>query len=321
MVIFGGMEKMPVQERQLVVALGNFDGVHRGHQQLLRQMTAYAQKNNALAAVILFQPHPQQVLNPSKCPKLLLDTDKKIELLEKQGVQGIFIVPFDIDFASLAPEEFIDKILVGKLQVTGVFVGYDYRFGRTAEGTPELLRELGKQKGFYVEVVPPVLSMETPISSTLVRKALSTGDIRWAKELLGYWPVLRGKIMTGDQRGRKLGFPTANIHVSDELLVPQNGVYAGEALIQGKHYLTVTNIGVHPTFGSSRQELIEAHLLDFQGDIYHEDIEISLFERMRDERKFESPDLLIKQIRKDIEIAIKIYDDHENNSIKRDVQA
>ena len=256
--VFGETEKIAVQDKHLVVALGNFDGVHRAHQRLLREMTAYAQKIGALSTVFLFHPHPQQVLNPNKCPKLLLDTNKKIELLEQQGVDVIFTIPFDVKFASLAPEEFVDKI-ASELKVAGVFVGYDYRFGCAAQGTPELLKELGEKKGFYVEVIPPVVFKETPISSTLIRKALSAGSISRAKELLGYWPVLKGEIITGEKRGRKLGFPTANIRIPGELLVPQNGVYVGEALLQKKHYLTVLNIGVHPTFGSSSQELIEAH--------------------------------------------------------------
>lgn len=315
MIVLGETEKIPCQDRQLIVALGNFDGVHRGHQRLLRDMKAYAHKIAALSTVLLFQPHPQQVLNSSECPRLLLDTNKKIELLERHGVEAIFTIPFDLKFASLAPEEFVDKILVAKLRVAGVFVGYDYRFGHAAQGTPELLIELGKQKGFYVEVVPPVVYMGTPISSTLIRKALTSGDIAWAKELLGYWPFLKGKVISGDQRGRRMGFPTANIKIPGELLVPQNGVYAGEALLQGEHYLTVLNIGVHPTFGSGSRESIEAYLLNFEGNVYDEDIEIRLIERLREERKFESARQLIKQIGNDIEAAVKIYEHLEQQRL------
>jgi riboflavin kinase/FMN adenylyltransferase len=303
MIVPGDTEKYSANDWKIVVALGNFDGVHRGHQLLLRRMTAYAHKIDALSAVFLFYPHPQQVLNPGRSPRLLLDTDKKIELLKEQGADVVLMVPFNLEYAFLAPEDFMEKILVAELHVSGVFVGYNYRFGRRAEGTPEQLREFGEQKGFHVEVIPPVLYQEVPVSSTLVRRALLSGDIHQAKELLGYSPILKGKIVPGEQRGRKLGFPTANVELPAELLLPQNGVYAGEALLQGSRYLTVLNIGVHPTFGSGRERLIEAHLLGFQGDIYHQGIEIRLMERLRDERKFDSSQDLIRQIEKDIEAA------------------
>ncbi|MGB4505144.1 MAG: bifunctional riboflavin kinase/FAD synthetase [Syntrophaceticus sp.] len=309
MIVLGNREKISAHDRQLVVALGNFDGVHRGHQLLLQRMTTYAHNNSALSSVFLFHPHPQQVLNPKGSPKLLLDTNTKIELLKQQGAEVIFIVPFNLKYASLAPEDFVEKILVGELRVSGVFVGYDYRFGCGAQGTPELLKELGEQKGFQVEVIPPVIYQGLPISSTLVRKALLAGDILQAKDLLGYWPTLKGEIIAGDQRGRKLGFPTANVKLPDDLLIPQNGVYAGEALVEGERYLTVINIGVHPTFGSSPLQLIEAHLLDFQGVVYHKNIEIKLIKKLREERKFQSSQDLINQIRKDIETAGKIYED------------
>ena len=186
MIVIGDADKLSVQDRKLVVALGNFDGVHRGHQLLLQNMTTYAHKIAALSSVFLFHPHPQQVLNPQRGPKLLLDTNKKVELLRQQGVEAIFIVPFN-KYASLSPKEFIEKILVAQLRVSGVFVGYDYRFGRGAEGTPELLRKFGEQKGFHVKVIPPVVLLGVPISSTLVRKALFSGDISQAKELLLFY--------------------------------------------------------------------------------------------------------------------------------------
>lgn len=305
------IEKIPFQEKQLVVALGNFDGVHCGHQCLIREMTAYARKVGALPAVLLFYPHPQIVLNPTQAPKLLSDAEKKRELMQRLGVEVVFMVPFNMRFASLTPEEFIVEVLLNKLRAAEVFIGYDYRFGRKAAGTPELLKEYGANHGFHVHVIPPVIIQGIPVSSTAIRAALTKGDIHRAKKMLGYWPIVKGKVITGDQRGRKMGYPTANIHVHRDLLVPKNGVYVGQAVLHGKHYLTVLNIGTHPTVGACETEIIEAHLLDFQGDVYNEEIEVSLFQRLRDEQKFASVHVLIDQIRKDIAAAVKLYADFD----------
>ncbi|MDD2554724.1 MAG: bifunctional riboflavin kinase/FAD synthetase [Syntrophaceticus sp.] len=307
---FEDTEKIALEDKQLVVALGNFDGVHRGHQMLLQKMILYAHQHGALSSALIFNPHPQQVLNPKVSPKLLLNTDQKIEILKQQGVDNVIIIPFDINLSSLSPEEFIEKILVAELQVSGVFVGYDYRFGSKAVGTPELLCALGKEKFFFVEVVPPVLLQGVPISSTLVRQELINGNIEQAKELLGYSPILKGKIVSGNRRGRKLGFPTANVKVPVDILIPKNGVYLGEVLLKGSHHLTVINIGNRPTFGCG-ERLIEAHLLDFQEDVYGKDIEITLVKRLRDEKIFANQQDLIEQIRKDIEIAVKFYEELE----------
>lgn len=313
MIIIEGTDKITSQNKPYVVALGNFDGVHKGHQHLLQQMREYSQRQNAFSTVMLFNPHPQQLLDPHGCPKLLIDTEKKIELIEEQGIDGVIIIPFDHTFASLSPEGFIDKILVEKLQTEGVFVGYDYRFGHMACGTPGQLKKYGNKKGLFVNVVSPNIYMGDPVSSTSIRKSLLRGDIGQAKGMLGYWPILKGKIIHGDQRGRQLGFPTANIYVSETLLIPKDGVYAGATLIKGKSYMSVINIGTKPTFGSCDQKSIEAHLLDFQGDVYSEKIEISFVKRLRDERRFEKPELLIKQIKKDVDIAVDLLENIRND--------
>lgn len=314
--ILGDTEKIALEDKQLVVALGNFDGVHQGHQMLLQKMIEYARQHGALSSALTFNPHPQQILNPKVSPKLLLDIDKKIEILKQQGIDNVIIIPFDLTLSSLSPENFIEKILVAELQVAGVFVGYDYRFGSKAVGTPELLCALGKERGFFVEVVPPVLLQGVPISSTSVRQALIDGNIEQAKELLGYSPILKGKIVSGDRRGRKLGFPTANVEVPDEILIPKNGVYLGEVLLKGHHHLTVINIGNRPTFGCGERQ-IEAHLLDFQEDIYDKDIEITLIKRLRDEKKFAKQQDLIEQIQTDIEKAVKFYEELDHQQASR----
>lgn len=298
-----------VDGREIVIALGNFDGVHLGHRMLLNKMIAYASKTGSIPSVLLFDLHPQQVLNPDKAPKLILSNQRKIKIMNDLGVEVVYMIPFDLNFASLDPNEFIEKILINKLHVRGVFVGYNYQFGRCGTGRPEYLKKIGQEKGIYVEIIPPVVVKGVPISSTLIRSALSKGDIVRAKELLGRWPVLQGEVIKGDQRGRRIGFPTANLAVPKDILIPRSGVYAGETLVDDETYLTVINIGKHPTFGLSQEQTIEAHLLDFQGDLYQKQLEICLYKMLREERKYNDPHDLIVQINKDIELAGKVYEE------------
>lgn len=302
----------------LIIALGNFDGVHLGHCQLLKKMVSYANKKGGIPSVLLFQPHPQQVLNPANAPKLLMSNERKIKMMKDLGVELFYLIPFDLNFASLEPEEFVEEVLIKKLKVRGVFVGYNYQFGKRGAGKPEDLKKIGAEKGIYVEVIPPVVMHGVPISSTLIRSALNNGDVVRARELLGYWPVLQGEVIEGDQRGRRIGFPTANLAVPEELLIPKSGVYAGEAVVNGEPYLTVLNIGRHPTFGLSNKRTIEAHLLNFDGDLYGKQLEISLYKMLREERKYNNADELVDQINKDIELAKKIYEEIGQKQLQRE---
>ena len=197
-------------------------------------------------------------------------------------------------------------------------MGYNYQFGKCGAGRPEYLKKIGVEKGIYVEVIPPVVMHGVPVSSTLIRSALNNGDIVRARELLGYWPVLQGEVIKGDQRGRRIGFPTANLAVPEELLIPRNGVYAGEAVVDGKPYLAVLNIGRHPTFGLSSKQTIEAHLLKFDGDLYGKQLEISLYKMLREEKKYNNADELIDQINKDIELAGKIHEEIGQKQLQRE---
>lgn len=290
----------PFPNKQLTIALGNFDGIHLGHQRLLMEMCRYARKMQAIPAVFLCHPHPLKVLDPPRAPKLLIDNEKKIELLKKIGVEVVFMVPFNLKVASISPQEFVEDMLLNKLKASGVFVGFNYRFGKNARGTPELLQEYGEKHNIFVRVIPPVIVGEVPVSSTLVRAALTRGDILGAKELLGYWPVIKGRVVRGDGRGKTLGFPTANVKLPEDILVPRTGVYAGLTLIKGEFYPAVLNIGKHPTFGCGEKQLIEVHLLGFKGNLYGKKIETSLLQRLRDEQKFATAQDLVKQIRHDI---------------------
>ncbi|HHW27983.1 MAG TPA: bifunctional riboflavin kinase/FAD synthetase [Syntrophomonadaceae bacterium] len=302
----------------LIIALGNFDGVHLGHRKLLKKMVSYAKKIGGIPSVLLFQPHPQQVLDPANAPKLIMSNERKIKVMNDLGVELFYLIPFDLDFASQEPEEFVEEVLIKKLNVNGVFVGYNYQFGKFGAGKPEYLKKIAGEKGIYVEVIPPVVMHGVPISSTLIRSALKNGDIVRAKELLGYWPVLQGEVIKGDQRGRRIGFPTANLAVPEDILIPRSGVYAGEAVVDGEPYLAVLNIGRHPTFGLSCQQTIEAHLLNFHGDLYGKQLEIRLYKMLREEKKYNNADELIVQINKDIELAERICEEIGQKQFQRE---
>jgi riboflavin kinase/FMN adenylyltransferase len=306
MEVWHSLESVPSLERKLVLALGNFDGLHRGHRSLLDQMIRYSRQEGKTPGVFLFHPHPLYYLDPVGSPKMLLDLDKKLELLAGLGIEAAFVIAFDRGMASLDAGEFVKTILVDQLKVAGVFVGFNYRFGRLASGTPEQLRSYGEQYGFTVSVIPPVFVSGSLVSSTAIRSALESGDVVRAQQLLGYRPVIRGVVAPGDSRGRLLGFPTANVATAEEVLIPLPGVYAGSARIAGGRYTTVVNIGSRPTFVDSRQIVIEAHLLQFKGSVYGENIEIDLFARLRGERRFESAEALVLQIEKDIQESVVI---------------
>jgi riboflavin kinase/FMN adenylyltransferase len=306
MEICRSLESVPYLEKQLVLALGNFDGLHRGHRDLLAKTVSYSHQEGKIPGVFLFHPHPQHILNPAGSPKMLLDQEKKLEILAGLGIEAVFVIPFDGTMAMLSAEDFVKTILVEKLKVGGVFVGFNYRYGHRALGTPEQLRSYGKQYGFSVEVVPPFYVAGSLVSSTSVRAALEVGDVPGAQQLLGYWPVIRGVVTRGDSRGRLLGFPTANVAIPEEMIIPYAGVYAGSAKIGGCSYTTVVNIGSRPTFVDSKEIVIEAHLLQFSGSAYGESIEVELFKRLRGERRFESADALVVQIRKDIQETVDI---------------
>ncbi len=306
------LDPVPFPDKKLVVALGNFDGVHLGHQHLLREMVKFSCKTKAVPAVLLLHPHPLKILDPKKAPKMLLDFNKKIELLELLGIKAAFIIPFNEDLALLSPEQFIEEILINKLRVFGVYVGFNYRFGRAAQGTPELLVRYGRKFNFFVAVIPPTTVEGTLVSSTIIRAALEAGNITWARQLLGYWPVIKGTVVQGNQRGRSLGFPTANIALPPDLIVPGSGVYAGRAYLEGKYYPAIVNIGYRPTFDDTSRKTIEAHLLNYRGLAYGKEIEVELYQRLRDEQKFNNTQELVQQIKEDIQNAIAIFEKQGN---------
>ncbi|NPV25974.1 MAG: bifunctional riboflavin kinase/FAD synthetase [Firmicutes bacterium] len=284
----------------VMVALGNFDGVHLGHQRLIRDMIQEARQAKGAAVVVTFHPHPLKVLQPDKAPRLLTTLERKIELIRGLEADVLLLVPFTLELARLSPHTFVQDILYDRLQVRKVFVGFNFNFGYRGAGNPELLRTMGGQLGFDVEVLPPITVEGTIVSSTEIRQALELGDILRARTFLGYWPIVEGKVISGDQRGRQIGFPTANVAIDQELMLPGRGVYVAKVKVRGKWYVGVVNIGTKPTFTNLEVWTIEAHLLDFCQTIYGERIELHLLQKLRDECKFNSVNDLVEQIKLDI---------------------
>lgn len=318
MKIIDNLEQAALLKESYFFALGNFDGLHLGHMQLLKKMLECCRKTGTKAAVFLFHPHPQEFLDPKKSPQFLLDFERKLEMFEASGVEVVFVMPFTQFFADLTPEQFVYEILKERLRVFGVCVGFNYRFGKAAAGTPEDLLKYGRECGFQVEIVPPVIIDNILVSSTIIRKALAKGDIEQAKKLLGYRPLIRGTVVSGDGRGTNLGFPTANLKVSSKLLVPLDGVYMGCARFEGRNNIpVVVNIGTCPTFKIAGKRTIEAYLLAYSGSIYGKIIEIEFLGRLREERKFASSQELIEQIKKDVAKTLNVFNLHNIQTVIR----
>lgn len=292
-----------------MVTVGNFDGVHLGHQAILRTVTTRAAALDGEAIVYTFEPHPRKVLHPEKAPLLLTTLEQKLELLERHGADLVVVEPFDRAFASLPPEGFVREILHQRLDPVEVYVGYDFRFGRDREGSMRTLTGLGPRLGFAVTIIPEVTIGDRDVNSTRIRELLEEGAVEQAEPLLGRPYGVRGRIVEGDRRGRGLGFPTANLDAENEIL-PAPGVYAGRLRLldagqpaPGTEYGAVTNVGRRPTFKEADPISAEAHLLDFEGDLYGRRVELEFVARLREERRFAGVDALRQQIALDAEQA------------------
>jgi riboflavin kinase/FMN adenylyltransferase len=273
-----------VERRERSVAVGTFDGVHLGHRQVI----------DSSDSVLTFDPHPVSVVAPQHTPKLLTTPERKAELIASLGVQELIVIPFDADFARRSAAEFIDDVLVGALGATRVAIGENFRFGHKAQGDPGLLSADER----FTTVVHPLLEVAGEIvSSSHIRGLLLAGDVAEANEMLGAPFQLSGKVVHGDERGRQLGFPTANLIPDEALVCPGHGVYA--CLADGRP--AAVSVGVRPTFQTGRGELIEAYILDFDGDVYGKTLRIEFLERLRGERRFETPEALVEQMRRDVE--------------------
>lgn len=301
-----GIENFHDKSKPIYLALGNFDGVHKGHQSLIQAMKDKAAVNKGQAVAFIFEPHPAQVLMPERAPRLLLTPHRKANLLGKIGLDVLIYNPFTPEIASWSPEQFIKEILIGALQIYEVFVGFNYTFGHRGAGTPEYLKQMGDELGFGVNIMAPVTHEGEPISSSLIRKALELGDVLTAYNMLGYHPIIEGVVVEGEHRGAKMGFPTANIGIETIYNIPGKGVYAAHARVDGKNYNGVVNIGSKPTFHQEYPISIEAHLIDFAGDIYGQKIRLGFLEKLRDEQRFQSLEELVLQIARDRDRAEEI---------------
>ena len=281
-----------------VMALGNFDGVHLGHQKLLKHAREKAKTLNVKFSVLLFAPHPLKVLCPERKLNLLTTTSERLKLFEKMHVDRVFLVPFTPELASTGPQEFVEQLLK-KVGVVHIVVGFNYSFGAQGRGTPEDLKLFGQEYGFGVSIIQAQKIGDKIISSTAIRKFLLEGDIKAAKEMLGRAPRITGKVIHGDARGRTIGFPTANLQVDEDLLVPKNGVYAVTSKIGNKIYAGMMNIGTRPTFTSDSVRTIEVFFLDFSGDLYGQDLIVEIYARIRSERKFKNSTDIINQLNED----------------------
>lgn len=287
-----------------VVALGNFDGVHRGHQKLLERVKRSAMEQGGTPVALTFEPHPSAVLRPDKAPKLLMTLDQKLEAFERAGIQGVAVVRFTPDMARWEPELFVDTVLLDWLDVSEVWVGANFLFGRERAGTFTLLKALGEDRGFTADKIDPVLYRDFAVSSSRVRRLVTEGRVDEASALLGRQFFLDGVVVEGDQRGRTLGFPTANLKTDNELL-PAYGIYATIAIVNGVYHPAVTSVGIRPTIGDN-QLTIETFLLDFSGDLYGTRMRLAFVARLRDELKFASLAELTAQMALDADQARRL---------------
>ncbi len=296
----------PARWSHPVLALGNFDGVHRGHRKILDRVRRVASERAATSVVMTFDPHPPRVVRPDKAPPLLMTKAQKLEALADAGLQGTAIVRFTPELSQWDPETFVRAVLVDWLHVSEVWVGANFLFGRDRAGTFSLLRTLGARFGFNAEKIDPVRYKDFVVSSTRVRRLINEARVDEAGALLGHQYSIDGVVEQGAQRGRTIGFPTANVSTANELL-PPHGVYATTVTLAGVVYPSVTNIGVRPTVDDSGRVSIETHIFEFDRDLYGAPIRVGFVQRLRDERTFESLDALKTQIQADCDRARMLF--------------
>ena len=292
------LEEVNLQNSWLTI--GVFDGVHRGHQEIIRKLTAGAHANDAPAVVLTFDPHPASILSGNEIKCLTLP-DERADLLGKSGVDVVITERFTRELSTVTAYDFMSR-LTRRLRLQHLLIGYDFALGKGREGNAPRLTEIGSELGYTVEVVPALSDESGVISSTEIRKLIEIGDVAEAARLLGHPYSLRGPVIQGDQRGRTIGFPTANIRYAREKMIPANGIYACWAYLNDRRYRAAINIGINPTFTPDKQiPNVEAYLLDFDREIYGEAMQLNFVARLRDELMFDSVDALVEQIGKDVE--------------------
>lgn len=293
-------------EKKRYIALGVFDGVHLGHQKLIKLAVDKARKNDGISIVATFDPHPDKIINPESNVFLLTTLKERISLNRELGVDVFLIIKFNKRMSKMLPEDFISKILVDSLQVKELFVGFNYKFGFLGKGNTDILREYSKIYRFKTHILTPITISKTIISSTRIKDYIKSGKIGKAKKFLGHDITISGRVISGKGRGRKLlNFATANIETSSEKILPVDGVYLVEIKIENKKYYGLMNIGVKPTF-EEKERTIEVNIINFNKKIYNKKVVINILEKIREEKYFNHPDLLKKQIEEDIITAHKM---------------
>lgn len=298
MEVVWGLERFRHDGRPLYLALGMFDGVHLGHQKVLAQTRESAAAGGGRSVALTFEPHPQRVIAPPPEPILLTTIDERLDLFERLGMDATLVVQFDERFRETPADRWIET-LAGVMAPAGVFASSDHAFGRDRGGTVDLLRAEGDRFGFAVTILPPVHVEGTLVSSTLLRRLIRMGQVDEARTFLGRWYSVRGQVIEGERRGRTLGFPTANLAVHPDKILPAKGVYAAWARLEGEETPAAVNVGTRPTFGQGAL-IVEAHLLDYQGDLYGQPIELLFVTRLRGELSFRTVPELVRQMEEDV---------------------
>jgi len=292
--------ELPALPGPLFLAIGVFDGVHRGHQAVISTSTRHAHSADGTPVVVTFDPHPARILRPEEAPHLLTATQHKIALIRALGVGHLLIVKFDKNFAATSPENFVEQLVQNAKPLREICVGHEWSFGKNRAGNLDLLQKLGARFDFNVVGIPPVKVNGTVVSSTAIRQAVEAGEFAKAADMLGHEYTILGTVSGGEKLGKKIGFPTANLSAHSEQF-PPDGVYFAEAWLDGVLLHGVVNLGFRPTVSSGQPErILEIHLLDFDQDIYGKDLEIRFVRYLRPEKKFESVDALIRQIKVDV---------------------
>lgn len=283
------------------LALGFFDGVHPGHQKVILDALKKAEKYNTTSTVVTFSEHPRSVLSKSR-PEMISSLEERLNLFESLNVQSVVVLDFDENFAKMTAKEYLENILIKNLNPKSITIGYNHKFGGDKAGNDKFLKEYGRKYGFEISIVSPVKKDNHVISSSVIRKFILNGDVVSAENFLGRAFKIKGKVVHGKHLGRELGFPTANLDLPDELIIPKTGVYEGLAKIDSKVYDSVINVGKRPTVDNLEKDLVEVHILDFNRDIYGKILEVSFSKRIRREKKFNSREELKIQIKKDCEV-------------------
>ena len=293
-------------EKESILTIGTFDGVHIGHNKILKRLIQDSKKNNLSSLVMTFFPHPRMILNKSHEIKMIDTIDEKINLLEKTGLDNLIIHPFDNNFSKIRAKEFVEEILVKKLKIKEIIIGYDHKFGKDREASVEDLKKFGKDYMFTVKEIPAQEIDSIAISSTKIRNAILNGEIEKCNKFLGRNFILTGKVVYGDGLGKKIDFPTANIEIKETYkIIPKNGVYLVKTKVNSNTYFGMMNIGIRPTVGGTNKSL-EIHFFNFKDNIYGKNVSIEIIKKIRDEEKFSSIDQLKIQLKKDEQFCLKL---------------